>query len=70
MPFLKEVSSGILAKAAENTLSISYRDYLGQVVAYLPQEQKAGYAPKNIWTQMQEAVWEALDQAAGNSAAS
>jgi hypothetical protein len=70
LPFLKEVSSGLLAKAAENSMSISYRDYLGQVVAYLPMEQKADYEPKSIWTAMQETVFGALDQAAGGSAAS
>jgi predicted nucleotidyltransferase component of viral defense system len=67
VPFLKDVSSSVLAKAAENTASISRRDYLGQVVAYLPQEQKADYEPKSIWTQMQETVFGALDQAAGKS---
>ena len=67
MPFLKEADSGVLAKAAENSLSISYRDYLGQVVAYLPPEQKADYETKRIWTQMQETVFAALDQTAGNS---
>lgn len=70
LPFLKEVSSGLLAKAAENSMSISYRDYLGQVVAYLPMEQKADYEPKSIWTAMQETVFGAPDQAAEGSAAS
>jgi hypothetical protein len=68
--FLKNVSAGVLAKAAENALSISYRDYLGQVVAYLPPEEKAAYEPKAVWTQMQESVFGALDHAAENSAKS
>jgi hypothetical protein len=51
----------ILTKAAENTMTISYRDYLGQVVAYLPPEQKADYEAESVWTQMQETVLGALD---------
>jgi predicted nucleotidyltransferase component of viral defense system len=70
MPFLKDVVPDVLAKAAENSLSISYRDYLGQVVAYLPPEQQASYKAKSIWTQMQETVFKALDQSAGKSEAS
>src|SRR5882762_3962266 len=62
MPFLKDVSALVLSKAAENTLSISYRDFLGQVVAYLPPEHKASYEAKNVWIQMQETVFGALEQ--------
>lgn len=65
--FLKQVSPDVLAKAAENTLSISYRDYLGQVVAYLPQEEKTHYESKSIWVQIQETVFNALDQVTGSS---
>lgn len=70
MSFLKEVSPGILTKAAENTLTISYQDFQGQVVAYLPPELKTDYEDKGIWPQMQEAVFNALDQTAGNAAES
>jgi hypothetical protein len=66
-PFLKELPTEILAKAAENTLTISYQDYQGQVVAYLPPEVKADYQVKRVWDQMQEAVFEALNQAAERS---
>ena len=63
-PFLKNVSPAVLSKAAENALGISHRDFLGQVVAYLPPEHKASYEAKSVWTQMQETVFEALQQAA------
>ena len=69
-PFLKDVSAMVLSKAAENALSISYRDFLGQVVAYLPPEHQASYEAKSVWAQMQETVFGALEQAAKNSSAS
>jgi predicted nucleotidyltransferase component of viral defense system len=61
---LKEVPRDVLAKAAENALSISYRDYSGQVVAYLAREQRSAYHSKEVWDQMQEAVFSALEKAA------
>jgi predicted nucleotidyltransferase component of viral defense system len=63
-PHLNQVARDVLAKAAENALSISYRDYSGQVVAYLPREYRAEYEGKEVWGQMQEAVFSALENAA------
>jgi predicted nucleotidyltransferase component of viral defense system len=68
-PSLKAVTPTVLAKAAENTLTITYHDYQGQVVAYLPEEVRADYKSRQVWNQMQESVFGALDHAAGNSAA-
>lgn len=67
---LKEVPREVLAKAAENALSISHRDYRGQVVAYLPSDQQAKYEGKPVWDQMQEAVFGVLEKADGDSPAS
>ena len=62
-PSLKEVASPVRLKAAENTLTITYKDYLGQVVAYLPVEVRADFENEQVWFQMQESVFGALEQA-------
>jgi hypothetical protein len=67
---LKKVPRDMLAKAAENALGISFRDYSGQVVAYLPREHRSDYESKEAWDQMQEAVFSALEKAAEKPTAS
>jgi len=53
-----------LTQAAENCLNISWQDYQGQVVAYLPTEHQAAYGGKTFWENMQEMVFKELQQSA------
>ena len=62
-----EVSPTLLAKAAENCLSLSHKDYLGQVAAYLPVEHSPAYEAKAVWTAMQEEVFGVLEKAVEKS---
>jgi predicted nucleotidyltransferase component of viral defense system len=60
---LETLGKRTLDQASENCLSISYADYLGQVVAYLPTEYQPIYRAESIWKNIQETVFHALQTA-------
>ena len=54
---------GVLGKAVERVLEVSFDDFQGQVVAYLHPEHAASYASRDAWNALQEQVVDALEGA-------
>lgn len=48
-------------KAIENTMSVSFTDFQGQVVAYLMTEYQEYYSNEKVWSDLQESVLKYLE---------
>jgi predicted nucleotidyltransferase component of viral defense system len=64
LPGLAPDLRGLGDKATERVLSLSYDDYLSQVVAYLVPEQGEAFADQTVWEAMQLEVVEMLQEMA------
>jgi hypothetical protein len=62
LPRLEEALRSRLPDAIERALSLSYDDYLGQVVAYLDPERAAPFRDRAAWDAMQLEVVELLEE--------
>lgn len=62
LPRLEESLRSRLPDAIERALSLSYDDYLGQVVAYLEPERAAPFRDRSAWDAMQLEVVELLEE--------
>jgi hypothetical protein len=49
-----------LPRAIENAMSISFEDFVGQVVAYLEPEHQADFSTRAAWEMLQEHVVDTL----------
>lgn len=56
------VPHGLLSRAAERVLELTYESYMGQVVAYLEPERAMELASREAWDSMQLQVLEALER--------
>jgi predicted nucleotidyltransferase component of viral defense system len=54
---------GVLARAVERALEVSFDDFQGQVVAYLHPEHAASYASRDAWNALQDQVVDLLERA-------
>jgi predicted nucleotidyltransferase component of viral defense system len=53
--------AGNLARAIENAMSVSFGDFVGQVVAFLEPEYQEHYGQRAAWDRIQERVVKALE---------
>jgi predicted nucleotidyltransferase component of viral defense system len=50
-----------LPKAIDHAMEVSYKDFAGQVLAYLEPEYQAHYRDRDTWSALQEQVVDALE---------
>jgi len=58
-----EITMDVRQAAITATLSLSYEDYRGQVLEFVPEPVRQDYADPSLWGSMQETVLRLLDEA-------